>query len=203
MTNSQPAKSFMNTHYASQVKARCNTCSVATWVINREHHLYETRDERGFFLKTIIKRLCAKKPEDSASQSLTETAPCESKAVCTDCKILIVCKGSTFSQNVMDYSINLATKTRSNLVALNLDERGSGFKGFREESVNNVTNFCSMATEAGLQFEHIVEQGAESSVVAKLYDSDPAFRYVLDDVDGTMSKKQIIPVYTRATMRTR
>jgi high-affinity K+ transport system ATPase subunit B len=103
----------------------------------------------------------------------------------------------------MDYSINLATKTRSSLVALSLDERGSNFTQFSEESVKNFTNFSSMVAKAGLQFEHVVKQGAESSVVAKLYDSDEAFRYVLDDIGTTRSKKQVIPVYTRATMRTR
>lgn len=101
----------------------------------------------------------------------------------------------------MDYAIDMAAKTRSVLVALNLYEKSGDFTNFRVDSEKNVSIFSCKATEAKVQFSHIVRQGAEDAVVSLLYTLDPAFRYVIDDVVCEGPRKKEIPVYTRATLR--
>merc|ERR1711879_163017 len=161
MNKSRSEKNIFSRHYEAQAKAQCNTCSAGTWVINREHHLYKTRKERGFFLKNFIKRMMRTKEEGpTVSNEAKQTTP-STNATRNDCKILILCKGCTFSEDMMEYAIDMAAKTKSSLVALNLDEQGTNFSSFCSESEKNICNFSDKATKAGLSFAHVVEQGAE------------------------------------------
>ncbi|RWU06749.1 hypothetical protein DWB63_03015 [Pseudodesulfovibrio sp. S3] len=201
MTATQTVKGFFGRHYAATAKAQCNTCSVGTWAINREQHLYATRNERGLFLKKLIKRIWATELKENVRPESVKTAMATTACTRSECKILILCKGCTFSEDVMEYAVDMASKTKSGIVALNLDEQGDNFSSFRMESEKNVATFACKAADAGLQFAHVVEQGAEVSVVARLYSEDEAFRYVMDDVVSQTSRKQIIPVYTRAMLR--
>ena len=203
MTATQTVKDFFGRQYAASAKSQCNTCNVGTWVINREQHLYETRNERGLFLKRILRRIWATELKENVSLETANPAMAAAPAECNrnECKILILCKGCTFSEDVMVYAVDMASKTKSGIVALNLDEQGDNFSTFRMESEKNIADFSGRASEAGLQFAHVVEQGQEVSVVARLYSEDEAFRYVMDDVVSATSRKQIIPVYTRAMLR--
>ncbi len=201
MTSSQAVRNFFGKRYEAKAKIQCNTCNVGTWVINREQHLYETRNEREFFLVSFIKSMWAKNAKTATPQNVTKTDAISSPATCKECKILILCKGRTFSKDVMDYAIDMASRTRSSLVALNLDEVGANFSKFRTEAKNNVTAFSCKATEAGLNFAHVVEQGTEDLVVERLHSQDETFRYVMNDVVSTTTPKQPIPVYSRAMLR--
>lgn len=123
------------------------------------------------------------------------------ESTCAGGKILVVSKGAAFSGNVVSYAVEMAAKTHSSLVALNLDEKGSDFNNFRSESEENIASFSAKAEEAGLLFAHIVKSGAENAVVADLHCQDSEFRYVMEDVANTKSTNKAIPVYTRAMMR--
>ncbi len=201
MTGSRAVRNFFSNQYEAKAKIQCNTCNVGTWVINREQHLYETRTGREFFLVGFIRSMWAKNSKTATVQTTTKTAVTSSPETCKECKILILCKGCTFSKDVIDYAIDMASRTRSSLVALNLDETGANFSKFRAESENNVASFSCKAAEAGLNFAHVVEQGAEDLVVERLHSQDESFRYVMDDVVSTTTPKQPIPVYSRAMLR--
>ena len=200
MTATQTVKDFIGRQYAASAESQCNTCSVGTWVINREQHLYETRKERGLFLKKLLKRIWATELKEQPATAPVQAATAN-QCTRSECKILILCKGCTFSEDVMDYAVDMASKTKSGIVALNLDENGDNFAQFRMEAEQNIDAFSQRASAAGLNFDHKIEQGQEVSVVAKLYSEDEAFRYVMDDVVAATSRKQIIPVYTRAMLR--
>ncbi|WP_419787623.1 universal stress protein [Pseudodesulfovibrio sp.] len=116
------------------------------------------------------------------------------------CKILIVCKGDNFSRGVADYAVNIAKKTRSSLVALNVDESGRDFAGFTSEAKRNIEYFSCKAAEAGLAFNHEIQQGNEDTIVARMHEKDPQFRYVMDDSAVVCKNRSSIPVYTRATL---
>ncbi|SDL38010.1 hypothetical protein SAMN05660337_2840 [Maridesulfovibrio ferrireducens] len=201
MATVQNVKCFLDRHYKTTVNNQCNTCSVGTWAINREQSSSDNK-ERRFFLKTFLNRFRTKDQNSTAAQvENDQIVNTLSESTRPGCKILVVSKGSAFSGNVVSYAVEMAAKTKSSLVALNLDEHGSNFNNFRSESEDNIASFSAKATEAGLLFAHIVKKGAEDSVVAELHCADNEFRYVMEDVVTTKSTKQAIPVYTHAMLR--
>jgi len=152
----------------------------------------------GSSMKAFFKRF-SRTREAAATDIPPMQDPCQCEQ--EQCKILIVCKGNSFSQGIADYAITMAKKTRTSLVALNLDETGRDFAGFRAQAERNIANFSTMASNAGLAFEHEVRQGDEDSVVSQMHKTDPQFRYVMDDSVVICKNKTTIPVYTRATLR--
>lgn len=124
-----------------------------------------------------------------------------SQNTCAGGKILVVSKGASFSGKVVNYAVEMAARTRSSLIALNLDEQGANFDNFCSQSEENISHFSSKAEEAGLLFAHVVKQGAEDSVVADLHNEDGELRYVMEDVVSERTTGRAIPVYTRAMLR--
>ena len=98
-------------------------------------------------------------------------------------------------------AVEMAARTNSSLLALNLDERGSNFSDFCSKSEENISSFSSKAEEAGLCFAHDVKQGDEDAVVAELHVQDEELRYVMEDDARNKNAAAAIPVYTRATLR--
>ena len=189
-------KQMVNTHYAAQATANCNTCHVGAWVIGHETHLMEKSG--GYSMKAFFKRFAGKR-----NQPVTSASPVAEQTRCDrqECKILIVCKGYAFSRGVADYAINMAKKTRSSLVALNVDEAGKDFDGFRDQAKRNIEYFSCRAADAGLDFRHEIRQGEEGAVVAQMHEKDPLFKYVMDDTAVVCKSRSSIPVYTRATLQ--
>jgi len=197
-------KRMVDKHYAAQAAANCNTCSMGTWVVCHENHLLEKSG--GSSMKTFFKRIAGnrRKTVTPASAAATATASAAADCVCNEkqqCKILIVCKGQEFSQGIADYAVDMACKTRSSLVALNIDESGRDFDGFRSQAERNIEYFNAKAAHAGLAFSHEIQQGDENSIVARMHEQDPSFRYVMDDSAAVCKDRRSIPVYTRATLR--
>ena len=189
-------KHMVNNHYDARVSAHCNTCHVGAWVIGHEMHL--TDKSGGYSMKAFFQRFTSKRNQTvAAPSSVSETTRCERR----QCKILIVCKGYAFSRGVADYAINMAKKTRSSLVALNVDESGRDFDGFRNQAKRNIEYFSCRAADAGLSFSHEIRQGAEDTVVAQMHEKDPLFKYVMDDTAVVCKSRSSIPVYTRATLQ--
>jgi hypothetical protein len=201
MTIVQSAKRFIDKRYDAALEAKCNTCNVGAWFISREHHLYK---KRGTILKGFINPFRSKSREETPiNQEQTVTSKPTTSSDSSGCKILVVCKGDTFSQTVVDYAVSMAAKTGSGLIALNLNERGHDFSGFCSKSEQNVAEFSCKASEAGILFDHLVRQGAENHVVAQLHAENAGLRYVMDDIASASPSSQVIPVYTRATIRAR
>ena len=147
----------------------------------------------------LFKRLTNGRSETVTDTMPPVTARCDCER--SQCKILVVCKGQSFSQDVADYAINMAQKTRSSLVALSLDESGHRFDEFQAKAKDNIGYFSAKAADAGLSFCHEIRQGQEETVVSQLYSQDPQFRYVMDDTAGCSRNRSAIPVYPRPTLR--
>jgi hypothetical protein len=199
MTIAQSARGFIDKRYEAATKANCNTCNVGTWFICREDYLYK---KRGTIFKAFITAFRSANREETPikqEQEVTKTTTCNHPG----CKILVVCKGDTFSRTIVDYAVSMAAKTKSGLIALNLNEKGHDFPAFCAKAEQNISEFSCKATEAGLQFSHMVRHGAENHVVAQLHAENAGLRYVMDDIVSSTSKAQTIPVYTRATIRAR
>lgn len=201
MATGQSFIGLLERMYASKAENQCNTCNVGAWAINRDQILTKPND-RGFFLKNLLNRFRTKSGIMEVSQeescSLVDSL---SENTCSGGKILVVSKGAAFSGNVVSYAVEMAARTRSSLVALNLDEQGANFDHFCSKSEENISHFSDKAEEAGLLFAHVVKQGAEDSVVAELHEEDGEVRYVMEDVNSHRSSGRAIPVYTRAMMR--
>jgi len=189
-------KKMVDKHYAAQAAANCNTCHIGAWFVGHENHLMEKSG--GLTMKSFFKRL-TRKEKESVTDTPIATVQCDCEK--DQCKILIVCRGEAFSRSVADYAVSMARKTRSSLVALNVDESGRDFTGFLEESKRNIDYFSCRAAEAGLGFCHEIRQGDEESVVASMHAEDPGLRYVMDDSAVVCKNQKSIPVYTRATLR--
>lgn len=193
-------KQMVNRHYAAQAAANCNTCSVGTWVVCHESHLLEKSG--GSPMKAFFKRIAGS--GRATVISAPSTAPSAVEPVCRErqeCKILCVCKGQEFSRSIADYAVDMAKRTRSSLVALNIDESGRDFEGFTTTARRNIEYFTCKAADAGLSFRHEIRQGDEGAVVRRMHEKDPGFRYVMDDSASESRGRRSIPVYTRATLR--
>jgi len=189
-------KKMVDTRYEAQAATNCNTCNVGAWVIGHEHYLLEKSG--GLSMRELFNRITGKRNSAPAViPTVTEAPRCERQ----QCKILVVCKGYSFSRGIADYAINMAKKTRSSLVALNLDESGRDFTGFEAEAKRHIEYFSCKAADANLSFCHEIRQGDEDTVVAQMHESDPQFKYVMDDSAVVSKSRSSIPVYTRATLR--
>lgn len=191
-------RKMVNRHYRALAETNCNTCHVGAWVIGREQHFSEASG--GCSMKTFFKRLVGSR---GAAATCECAQPGKTSADCerSRCKILVVSKGYAFSDGVVEYAVDMAAKTRSSLVALNLDEHGHDFDGFRAEAQRNIEQFSCKASDAGLLFEHEVRHGNEDTVIDQMYKEDAQFRYVMDDSAAVCKSRKVIPVYTRATLR--
>ncbi len=191
-------KNWVDKYYQGMADTHCNTCHVGAWSICREQYLLEKSGDGS--MKTFFQRFTRNNSSDAnaaLAQEVQNVPECDRP----QCKILVVCKGSTFSQGVIDYAIDMATKTRSALVALNLDEDESDFAGFQARAEHDIQRFAYKASASGLHFSHEIRHGREDSVIDQLYKADSDFRYVVDDSAAVCRNKKIIPVYTRATLR--
>jgi hypothetical protein len=193
-------KGVVDRHYAAQAAANCNTCSVGTWVVCHENHLL--KKSGGSSMKAFFKRITGTGRETVVPAPAAAAAAAD--CVCGEkrqCKILIVSKDREFSRGIADYAVDMACKTRSSLVALNIDESGRDFDGFSDQAKRNIEYFYTKAADAGLAFQHEVQQGDENAIVARMHEKDPSFRYVMDDSAAVCKNRSSIPVYTRATLR--
>ncbi|WP_320173380.1 hypothetical protein [Maridesulfovibrio sp.] len=201
MATEQGFFGLLERYYAAKAANQSNTCNVGTWAINRDQASPEPKS-REVFLKTLLNRFLTNSGKPEVSQEENEELV-NNLSECTNegGKILVVSKGAAFSGRVVNYAVEMAARTQSSLIALNLDERGSNFSDFCSQSEQNITHFSAKAEEAGLLFAHVVKQGAEDSVVAELHHQDEKLRYVMEDNARNKSASAAIPVYTRATLR--
>ena len=116
-------------------------------------------------------------------------------------KILVVCKCTAFSDEMMQYAATMASRTHSEIVALSLDEKENDFDQFSAQARTNIKRFAQEAKKLGLTFSHLVSHGQEEKVLDTLYAKDAGYRYVMDDMPALMGKTHSIPVYSRVSLR--
>ena len=201
MATEQGFFGLLERFYAAKAANQCNTCNVGAWAINRDQTLADPKDREVFLITFFNRLLSGNGKTEVAQEDNNELVNGLSKCTCSGGKILVVSKGAAFSGKVVSYAIEMATRTKSSLIALNLDERGYNFTDFCSQSEKNISHFSAKAEEAGLCFAHVVKQGAEDSVVADLHNQDEELRYVMEDVVRNKNAGATIPVYTRATLR--
>ncbi|MBU0672865.1 MAG: universal stress protein [Candidatus Margulisbacteria bacterium] len=123
-------------------------------------------------------------------------------------KILVIGREDSFSELLVEYSVDMAKRLGFELMALNvLDAPLSLSTGKREEatalfqanSAKNVTALKEQAENFGVSFDHLVEVGQQDEVLNKLHAKYPGMRYVLTEPDPVVAKKSkgkvAIPVF--------
>jgi len=201
MTMTQSARKMFDRHYDELAKADCNTCNVGTWAINRQSYRKEGEKASGFV--GLFRRLGFGRKSGDRKPSAPGEQSCVAPRIerSGSCKILVLTKNPIFSEAIMNYAVEMASKTATAIVALNLDEHGHSFAKFQDQANEDIGRFQRKATDLGLHFSHMVAHGAEDQVVAKLHAADPHFRYVMNDMAADASPRRSFPVYTRATLR--
>jgi hypothetical protein len=176
---------------------------MGTWTINKS--IAQAHNTWGAQMKLFFAKFKKETEEYVADSAKAATPPARTssgnKTVQTGSKILVVCKCTTFSEEMMNYAANMASRTQSEIVALSLDEKGIDFDQFRQQATTHVTAFARKAQDMGLKFSHLVLHGQEESVLDSLYAKDPGYRYVMDDVPALTGKAHSIPVYSRVSLR--
>ena len=193
----------MEQHYNKLVKVNCNTCDVGTWAINKS--AATTQQPWGTQMKSFFARF--KKNTNDFVPCSTNTATAyacsasDDTSTQTRTKILVVCKCPAFSEEMMHYAATMASRTKSEIVALSLDEKENDFDQFRTQSQHNIGRFAQEAKNRGLTFSHLIFNGQEENVLDTLYAQDQGYRYVMDDMPALMGKTHSIPVYSRVSLR--
>jgi hypothetical protein len=193
----------MERHYRNLAKTNCNTCDMGTWTINKS--IAQAHNTWGAQMKLFFAKFKKETEEYVADSAKAATPPArtasENNTARKGSKILVVCKSTTFSEEMMHYAASMASRTQSDIVALSLDEKGSDFDQFCKQASANAADFARKAQELGLRFSHLVLHGQEESVLDSLYAKDPGYRYVMDDVPALTGKAHSIPVYSRVSLR--
>lgn len=123
-------------------------------------------------------------------------------------KILVIGREDSFSEILVEYSVDMAKRLGFELMALNVTETPLSLSaGKREEatvlfqasSAKNVSVLKEKAEKLGVSFDHLVEVGQQDEVVDKLHAKYPGMRYVLTEPDPYVAKKSkgkvTIPVF--------
>jgi len=198
-------KRSMDRHYDKLAKTNCNTCDMGAWAINQS--VAQAQPTEGAKMRSFFSRFrkdskaiepCAANAEAMCKQACCEDGPCE---VCS--KILVVCKCTAFSEEMIHYASSMAARTRSDIVALNLDEKEHDFDRFSKQAYKDIHCFARKAETQGVGFSHIVAHGQEEQVLDTLYAKDAGYRYVMDDMPALKGKTHSIPVYSRTPLRVR
>ncbi len=124
--------------------------------------------------------------------------PLKAPETSTSSKILVISKQPMFSEDMIQYSLDMAAKRNAEIVALNLDEQERDFEKFQKQSRNNISAFLQKARKAGVCFSHMVCDGPEERVVEHLHAAIEGFSYVMDDVPALLGGDHTIPVYVHS-----
>ena len=118
-------------------------------------------------------------------------------------KILVIGKEERFSEILVKYSFDMATRLDFELLMLNVTDAPLSLpKDRREEVTTHFQNKCSQnfntlheqAEQAGVPISHLIEIGELDNVVHKLQTQFPGMRYVLTEPDPEAVQRATGPV---------
>lgn len=125
--------------------------------------------------------------------------------------ILVIGREDRFSEVLVEYSLNMAKRLGTELLALNVTDaplsmpvakREEATALFNNSSAENVTALLDQAAKDGVVVNHLVEIGEQDAVVEKLRAKYPGMRYVLIEPDPEVAKKAdgkvTVPVFDLA-----
>ena len=161
------------------------------WTITPDqHNIQQARFTDSTSVIPLLNRLfpSAKNQQPSRRQDGTQ-APST---------ILVISKQPLFSEDMMEYSLDMATKRNAEIVAMNLDEQERDFEVFQEQARNNVSTFLQKARKAGVYFSHMVCDGPEERIVDHLHVAIEGLTYIMDDVPALLGANHAIPVYVHS-----
>ena len=102
--------------------------------------------------------------------------------------ILVVASGDCFSDDLCNYSIDMAKRLDFELLMLNVTDARKEEEAirFQNECQQNFTALQERAKKAGVLMNHLIEIGELDDVVHKLKTQFPGMRYVLTEPDPEM-----------------
>ena len=127
--------------------------------------------------------------------------------------MLVIGRESSFSQELIDYSVNMAKRLGFEIMALNTtdsplsmpaDQRDEASRFFEKSSRNNIASLQEVAELNSVAFSHVVRIGARDQVVDVLHEQCPGVRYVLTEPDQEVARnpagKTVIPVFALGSL---
>ena len=151
-------KRSVERHYHKLAETNCNTCDVGTWTINNaEAQAQHTwgKQMKSFFarFKKDTKGFVPCSTSTSTSAAMTCACSLSDDRPSTACsKILVVCKCTAFSDEMMQYAATMASRTHSEIVALSLDEKENDFDQFSAQARTNIKRLAQEAKNLGSHF---------------------------------------------------
>ena len=179
-------KRAMELYYDHLAARNCNTCNPARWAINTGWYTRESPVAPSF-----RRHLTLIKPQEQDSLPHHKDHSPSHQVI----RILVISRKARFSKNMMNYSLDMATKRNAEIMALNLDECERDFNAFRDKARSNVAMFMEKAKKAGIRFSHMVCDGPERMAVEHVSRVVGEPDFVMDDIPALYGADHAIPVY--------
>jgi hypothetical protein len=124
--------------------------------------------------------------EEIANEPVTKTAR----------KLVVVGRESVFSQEIIDYSLEMAERMSYEIIALNTaplscetfklfsSSRNQICEDFEDLSKNNVREFEKAAEKKGIPFTHVVKFNESYEVLKELKGEIGDFEFVVSEMEG-------------------
>lgn len=176
-------KRAIELYYDHLATRNCNTCNPARWAINTGWY------DRKPWTAPVQRHLTLIKPlEKDSLQNRQNHSPRVTR-------ILVISRKARFSKDMMNYSLDMASKRNAEIMALNLDECERDFHAFRDRAHANAAMFMEKAKKAGIRFSHMVCDGPERMALEHVAHVVGKPDFIMDDVPALYGANHAIPVY--------
>lgn len=104
--------------------------------------------------------------------------------------ILVLNKGTVYSEVLMKYAIEMAQRLNTRILALNIMEVPSGLtreaseattRNFEKRVNQHIKRFAEKAEAKGIELDHIIRSGDEDQVLQELNNANSGIRYCLSE----------------------
>ncbi|MFP3983289.1 MAG: universal stress protein [Desulfurivibrionaceae bacterium] len=104
--------------------------------------------------------------------------------------ILVLNKGTVFSEVLMKYAIEMAQRFNTGILALNMMEVPTGLtkeaseatiRNFEKRVNQHIKRFAEKAKAKGIELDHIIRMGDEDQILREINNTNPGIRYCLSE----------------------
>lgn len=104
--------------------------------------------------------------------------------------ILVLNKGTVFSEVLMKYAIEMAQRFNTKLLALNIMEVPTGLtreaieattRNFEKRVNQHIKRFAEKAEAKGIELDHIIRMGDEDQILREINNANSGIRYCLSE----------------------
>ncbi|GAU09896.1 hypothetical protein [Desulfoplanes formicivorans] len=177
-------KRAIELYYDHLATINCNTCNPARWAINTGWYAHEPR------VAPVQRHLTLLKTDNQEPIHSTVPSPANQAT-----RILVISRKARFSRDMINYSLDMASKRNAEIMALNLDECERDFNAFQDKARSNAVMFMEKANKAGIRFSHMVCDGPERTAIEHVSRVVGEPDFVMDDVPALCGADHAIPVY--------